>query len=88
VKFDLRVDFTNGGHVRGEDFLLDIEGRDISDEDLIEMLVSAMNLARPGTVTIFRSGSYAEARPAASGTRTIPGRIRPFSELPHSARPR
>jgi len=37
VKFDLRMDITNGRHVRGEDFLLDIEG----DEDLIEMLVSA-----------------------------------------------
>jgi hypothetical protein len=39
---------------RGEEFLLDIEGNDISDEDLKEMLVSAMNLARVGTVTIFR----------------------------------
>jgi hypothetical protein len=54
VKFDFRVDFTNGGHVRGDDFLLDIEGNDISDEDLKAMLVSAMNLVRAGTVTIFR----------------------------------
>ncbi len=54
VKFDFRVDFTNGGHVRGEDFLLDIEGADVSDEELKVMIVESMNLARAGEVTIFR----------------------------------
>jgi hypothetical protein len=54
VKFDFRVDFTNGGHVQGQDFLLDLESNDVSDETLKEMIVDAMNLARAGTVTIFR----------------------------------
>ena len=54
VKFDFRVDFTNGGHVQGEDFLLDIEGDDISDDVLKEMIVDAMNLAKSGSVTIFK----------------------------------
>ncbi len=52
VKFAFRVDFTNGGHVQGEDFLLDIEGSEISPERLAEMIVSAMNLLRSGPVTI------------------------------------
>ena len=52
VKFAFRVDFTNGGHVQGEDFLLDIPGREVSTERLAEMIVSAMNLLRAGPVTI------------------------------------
>jgi hypothetical protein len=54
VKFKFRVDFTNGGHVEGEDFLLDVEGEDPSPERLAEMIVSAMNLLRAGPVTIYR----------------------------------
>lgn len=54
VKFDFRVDFTNGGYVEGRDFLLDLEGNDVSDEDLKVMIVDAMNLARAGNVQIFR----------------------------------
>lgn len=52
VKFAFRVDFTNGGHVEGEDFLLDIEGDHVTPERLAEMIVSAMNLLRAGPVTI------------------------------------
>lgn len=54
VKFDLRVDFTNGGYVEGRDFLLDLQGDAISDADLKVMIVEAMNLAKAGDVTIFR----------------------------------
>jgi hypothetical protein len=54
VKFDFRVDFTNGGHVQGQGFLLDLEGEDVSDEDLKMMIVESMNLARAGNVTIYR----------------------------------
>jgi hypothetical protein len=52
VKFAFRVDFTNGGYVEGEDFLLDIEGHDVVPARLAEMIVSAMNLLRAGPVTI------------------------------------
>lgn len=53
VKFAFRVDFTNGGYVEGRDFLLDIEGDDVSDDDLKDMLVDAMNLLKAGPVTLF-----------------------------------
>jgi hypothetical protein len=52
VRFDARVDFTNGGHVEAKDFLLDIEGDGVAPERLAEMIVSAMNLLRAGPVTI------------------------------------
>jgi hypothetical protein len=54
VKFDFRVDFTNGGYVEGHDFLLDLEGDTVSDEDLKIMIVDSMNLAKAGEVEIFR----------------------------------
>lgn len=54
VKLDFRVDFTNGGYVEGRDFLLDIEGTDVSDQVLEGMIVEAMNLARAGRVLIQR----------------------------------
>lgn len=54
VKFDFRVDFTNGGYVEGRDFLLDLEGDHVSDEELKVMIVEAMNLAKAGEVQIFR----------------------------------
>ena len=34
VKFDFEVDFSNGGGLQGQGFRLDIEGEDISDEEL------------------------------------------------------
>lgn len=65
VKFAFRVDFTNGGYVQGEDFLLDIPGSDVTPQRLAEMIVSAMNLLRAGPVTIHsmqvvRRGEHAD----------------------------
>jgi hypothetical protein len=54
VKFDFRVDFTNGGYVEGREFLLDLEGSTISDDDLKVMIVESMNLAKAGEVQIFK----------------------------------
>ncbi len=54
VKFDFRVDFTNGGYVEGHDFLLDLEGNMVSDDDLKVMIVESMNLAKAGEVKIFK----------------------------------
>lgn len=54
VKFDFRVDFTNGGYVEGHDFLLDLEGDSVSDEDLKVMIVDSMNLAKAGEVQLFK----------------------------------
>ena len=70
VKFDARVDFTNGGYVEARDFLLDIEGDDVAPERLAEMIVSAMNLLRADPVTILqmqvvRRGEHQDAAPAA-----------------------
>jgi hypothetical protein len=54
VKFDFRVDFTNGGYMEGHEFLLDLEGDTVSDEELKVMIVESMNLAKAGEVQIFK----------------------------------
>ncbi|HET6822800.1 MAG TPA: hypothetical protein VFH34_09135 [Anaerolineales bacterium] len=54
VKFDFRVDFTNGGYVEGHEFLLDLEGDTVSEEELKVMIVESMNLAKAGEVRIFK----------------------------------
>ena len=52
VKFDFEIDFTNGGGIQGQDFRLDIEGDDISDEDLADYIVRDMRLLMVGDVRI------------------------------------
>jgi hypothetical protein len=54
VKFDFRVDFTNGGYVEGREFLLDLEGDTVSEDELKIMIVESMNLAKAGEVAIFK----------------------------------
>lgn len=70
VKFDFRVDFENGGHVQGQDFLLDLDAAAVTDEALAEMIVEAMHLARAGRVTIYKQqivprGAHDDAAPPA-----------------------
>jgi arylformamidase len=43
VKFDFEVDFSNGGGLQGQDFRLDIEGEDIS-EDMRLLMVEEVRI--------------------------------------------
>ena len=52
VKFDFEIDFSNGGGIQGQDFRLDIEGDDISDEELADYIVRDMRLLMVGEVRI------------------------------------
>ena len=52
VKFDFEIDFTNGGGIQGQDFRLDIEGDNISDEELADYIVKDMRLLMVGKVRI------------------------------------
>jgi uncharacterized protein YciI len=52
VKFDFEIDFSNGGGIQGQDFRLDIDGDDISDEELAEYIVEDMRLLMVGSVRI------------------------------------
>lgn len=60
VKFDFEIDFTNGGGIQGQDFRLDIEGDDISDEQLADCIVKDMRLLMVGEVRILHKEIIAE----------------------------
>jgi arylformamidase len=54
VKFDFEVDFSNGGSLQGQDFRLDIEGEDISEEALARYIVEDMRLLMVEEVRILK----------------------------------
>jgi hypothetical protein len=60
VKFDFEVDFSNGGGLQGQDFRLDIEGEDISDEELARYIVEDMRLLMVEEVRILNKEIIAE----------------------------
>jgi hypothetical protein len=60
VKFDFEVDFSNGGGLQGQDFRLDIEGEDISDEELSRYLVEDMRLLMVQEVRMLNKEIIAE----------------------------
>ncbi|GAA3348889.1 cyclase [Lysinibacillus sp. FSL M8-0216] len=52
VLFDFDIEFTNGGGIQGQKFRLDIEGDDISDEELAQYIVEDMRLLMVDKVSI------------------------------------
>jgi hypothetical protein len=58
--WDFEVDFSNGGGLQGQDFRLDIEGEDISEEELRRYLVEDMRLLMVQEVRILNKEIIAE----------------------------
>jgi hypothetical protein len=52
VLFDFEIEFINGGGIQGQEFRLDIDGDDISDEELAKYIVEDMRLLMVGKVRI------------------------------------
>jgi len=69
VKFDFEIDFINGGGIQGQGFRLDIEGDDISNQELAEYIVKDMRLLMVGEVRILNKEIIIEKhkRNAAAG---------------------
>ena len=53
VQFDFEIEFTNGGGLQGQEFRLDIDGDDITDQELAKYIVDDMRLLMVGEVKIF-----------------------------------
>ncbi len=69
VRFDFEIEFLNGGGLQGQDFRLDIDGDDIGDEALAELIVRDLRLLMVGTVRILNKVILTEPhkRPGAGG---------------------
>lgn len=50
--FDFEVEFTNGGGLQGQGFRLDVDGTDISDDDLARRIIKDLRLLMVGKVRI------------------------------------
>jgi kynurenine formamidase len=78
VRFDFEVDFSNGGGIQGQDFRLDIEGDDISDDALAAYIIKDLRLLMVGEVRILnkivieeRHKRSAKADGAVDGARMV-----------------
>jgi arylformamidase len=61
VEFDFAVEFSNGGGLQGQAFRLDIDGEDISDEELADLLVRDLRLLMVGKVRILNKNVIRES---------------------------
>ena len=52
VQFDFEADFSNGGGIQGQGFRLDIDGDDISDQELADYIIKDLRLLMVGTIRI------------------------------------
>jgi len=52
VQFDFEIEFTNGGGIQGQEFRIDIDGDDITDEELSKYIIEDMRLLMVGEVRI------------------------------------
>lgn len=67
VLFDFEIEFTNGGGIQGQEFRLDIDGDDISDEELARYIVEDMRLLMVGKVRILNKRIINEKHKRNSG---------------------
>lgn len=61
VVFDFDIEFANGGGLQGQDFRLDIEGTEISDEELADYIVEDLRLLMVSKVKISNKRYIEEA---------------------------
>ena len=61
VQFDFDIEFTNGGGLQGQGFRLDIEGDDITDEELAAYIIQDLRLLMVGNVVIRNKQIITEA---------------------------
>ena len=67
VLFDFEIDFSNGGGLQGQDFRLDIEGQDIEDAALADLIVADLRLLMVASVRIRNKRILREAHKRAEG---------------------
>ncbi|MGH8199567.1 MAG: cyclase family protein [Steroidobacteraceae bacterium] len=61
VQFDFEIDFANGGGIQGQGFRLDIDGDDIDDRSLADLIVADLRLLMVAAVRIRNKEIISEA---------------------------
>jgi kynurenine formamidase len=68
VQFDFEIDFSNDGGIQGQGFRLDIDGEDISDEELAIAIIRDLRLLMVGEVRILNKQIIREPHKRSRGT--------------------
>lgn len=85
VQFDFEIDFSNGGGVQGQGFRLDIEGEDISDQQLADYVVRDLRLLMVGAVRILNKAIIDERHKRGAAVSIAAGDdARSFIDLSHT----
>jgi arylformamidase len=71
VQFDFEVEFANGGGLQGQEFRLDIDGDDITDEELADYIIRDLRLLMVGEVRVLNKRIIVE-RHKRAGARAAP----------------
>lgn len=80
VQFDFEIAFTNGGGLQGQDFRLDIDGDNISDQALADTIVQDLRLLMVGEVHIHNKTILTEPHKRNSAT---PSQLTRLIDLSH-----
>ena len=72
VCFDFEVEFSNGGGIQGQDFRLDIDGDDISDDALADYIIKDLRLLMVGAVRILNKKVIEERHKRAEASAELP----------------
>lgn len=67
VQFDFVITFSNGGNIRGEEFRLDIDGDDINDAALADLVVRDLRLLMVASVAVSNKKIISETHKRNSG---------------------
>ena len=73
VQFDFEIGFSNGGGIQGQGFRLDIDGDDVSDEQLAAAIVRDLGLLMVGEVRILNKQIVREPHKRSRVTRQASG---------------
>ncbi|HVJ03719.1 MAG TPA: cyclase family protein [Sphingomonas sp.] len=86
VCFDFEVDFSNGGGIQGQDFRLDIDGDDVSDDALAAYIIADLRLLMVGEVRILNKRIIEERHKRAAGAvgSEIAGSADRYVDLSHT----
>lgn len=86
VSFDFDIAFSNGGGMQGQGFRLDIDGDDISDDELAAYIIKDLRLLMVGSVTILNKEIIDEPhkRTDANDAPTPSGKVTEFIDLSHT----
>lgn len=86
VQFDFEIDFSNGGGIQGQEFRLDIDGDDITDQELTDYIIKYLRLLMVSKVRILNKKVILE-RHKRAGTQPVEelsGTHSQFIDLSHT----